>query len=74
MTKLKKLYSTIQNLKELGFELDKNLLTQTNELEQEIIKGQLFPVLSNQKLNSYLKEIANLCGIQKNVTLYVKQS
>ena len=34
-------------------------------------KGQLLPVLSNQKLNSYLKEIADLCGITKNVTFHL---
>lgn len=33
--------------------------------------GQLLPVLSNQKLNSYLKEIADLCGIHKNVTFHL---
>lgn len=34
-------------------------------------KGQLLPVLSNQKLNSYLKEIADLCGINKNITFHL---
>jgi site-specific recombinase XerD len=33
--------------------------------------GQLLPVLSNQKLNSYLKEIADLCGISKNMTFHM---
>lgn len=33
--------------------------------EGQLPKGQLLPVLSNQKLNSYLKEIADLCGINK---------
>lgn len=32
--------------------------------------GRLLPVLSNQKLNSYLKEIADLCGIEKNITFH----
>lgn len=31
----------------------------------------LFPVISNQKLNSYLKEIADLCGITKNLTFHL---
>jgi site-specific recombinase XerD len=31
----------------------------------------LFPRISNQKLNSYLKEIADLCGIQKNLTFHM---
>ncbi|WP_215222758.1 site-specific integrase [Echinicola shivajiensis] len=30
--------------------------------------GTLFPPISNQKMNSYLKEIADLCGIEKNLT------
>ena len=29
------------------------------------------PVLSNQKLNAYLKEIADLCGIDKNLTFHL---
>jgi len=35
------------------------------------ITGTLFPVLSNQKVNSYLKEIAEACGIKKNLTFHV---
>jgi len=34
-------------------------------------KGTVFPVISNQKLNSYLKEIADLCGIEKNLTFHL---
>lgn len=37
----------------------------------QLPKGELLPVLSNQKLNSYLKEIADLCGINKNITFHV---
>ena len=33
--------------------------------------GVLLPVLSNQKMNSYLKEIGDLCGIQKNLTFHL---
>ncbi|MDO4692948.1 MAG: site-specific integrase [Porphyromonadaceae bacterium] len=33
--------------------------------------GKLLPVLSNQKMNSYLKEIADLCGIKKNLTFHL---
>jgi len=33
--------------------------------------GTIFPVISNQKLNSYLKEIADQTGIQKNLTFHV---
>jgi len=34
-------------------------------------KMYLLPKLSNQKLNSYLKEIADLCGIKKNLTFHM---
>ena len=34
-------------------------------------KGRLLPILSNQKMNAYLKEIANVCGIEKKVTFHV---
>lgn len=32
--------------------------------------GMLLPVSSNQKMNSYLKEIADFCGIQKQITFH----
>lgn len=32
---------------------------------------KLLPVLSNQKMNSYLKEIADLCEINKNLTFHL---
>ncbi len=31
----------------------------------------LIPKISNQKMNAYLKEIADICGITKNLTWYV---
>ncbi len=34
-------------------------------------KGTVFPNISNQKLNSYLKEIADLCEIDKNLTFHL---
>jgi len=34
-------------------------------------KGTVFPIISNQKVNSYLKEIADLCRIRKNLTFHV---
>ena len=33
--------------------------------------GKVLPVLSNQKMNAYLKEIADVCGIQKNLTFHI---
>ena len=35
------------------------------------IKGKLLPVRSNQKINEYLKEMANLCGITKRVSFHL---
>ncbi|MCU7552858.1 site-specific integrase [Chitinophagaceae bacterium LB-8] len=33
--------------------------------------GKLLPIPSNQKVNSYLKEIADVCGITKELTFHV---
>ena len=34
-------------------------------------KGSILPTLSNQKMNSYLKEIADACGINKMLTFHI---
>ncbi|HAZ02808.1 MAG: hypothetical protein A2W90_18935 [Bacteroidetes bacterium GWF2_42_66] len=34
-------------------------------------KGKLLPVHSNQKMNEYLKELAAICGITKNLSMHV---
>lgn len=56
MTKLNKLYTTIQNLKELGLELGDDLLKQTAELEQDIIKNEILPVLT-EKIEPIMSQI-----------------
>lgn len=33
--------------------------------------GKLFPILTNQKTNAYLKEIADICGIKKDLTFHM---
>mgnify|MGYP003676510415 CR=1 FL=1 len=38
---------------------------------EAVTKDVLLPVLSNQKSNAYLKEIADLCGITKNLTTHL---
>lgn len=38
-----------------------------------INQDRLLPVLSNQKMNSYLKEIADLCGIEKELTFHASR-
>lgn len=35
-----------------------------------IYKNRLLPVLSNQKMNGYLKEISDVCGINKQLTFH----
>jgi site-specific recombinase XerD len=35
-----------------------------------LINNRLLPMKSNQKMNAYLKEIAGLCGIEKNLTTH----
>lgn len=35
------------------------------------VKGSLLPILTNQKMNAYLKEIADVCGINKELTYHV---
>ena len=40
-----------------------------NELMK--VKNLVLPVLSNQKMNAYIKEIADLCGINKNLTFHL---
>lgn len=36
----------------------------------KIKENRLLPVLSNQKINAYLKEIADLCGIKKRLSYH----
>ncbi|MCX2450027.1 site-specific integrase [Pedobacter sp. PLR] len=47
------------------------LLNQYQNNRMCLNKGMLLPVSSNQKMNTYLKEIANLCGIQKLITFHI---
>ena len=35
------------------------------------VKGLLLPVLTNQKMNSYLKELADICGVNKELTMHI---
>ncbi len=34
-------------------------------------KGYILPILSNQKMNQYLKDVAEVCGIEKNITFHM---
>ena len=46
-------------------------LTILKKYEGKLPKGQLLPILSNQKMNSYLKEIGDLCEIDKELTFHL---
>lgn len=35
------------------------------------IEDRVLPILSNQKMNAYLKEIADVCGISKDLTFHI---
>ena len=39
--------------------------------KEKLPDGKVLPVLSNQKMNAYLKEIADLSGIEKNLTFHL---
>lgn len=48
-----------------------NLLEEYKSNEECRIKNSLLPTITNQKANSYLKEIAAKCGIKKNLTFHL---
>lgn len=64
MTKLDKLYSTIKNLEELGIELPADVLKQTAELEESLIKKEILPVVRQQ-----IEPV--LCNIHRDLTFVV---
>jgi site-specific recombinase XerD len=47
------------------------ILEKYKDHPQTSSSGRLLPMMSNQKVNAYLKEIADLCGIKKEVTFHV---
>lgn len=47
------------------------ILEKYKDFPEAILKGRVLPVSSNQKLNSYLKELAEICGIKKNLTMHM---
>lgn len=42
-----------------------------NKYRDKLPNGRILPVMSNQKLNAYLKEIADVCGIPKKLTFHM---
>jgi site-specific recombinase XerD len=51
--------------------LAQELILKYEDHPECINSNVLFPVLSNQKMNSYLKEIVNVCGINKELTFHI---
>jgi integrase len=51
--------------------ITKSILGKYEHNEQCIIKDQLLPVLSNQKYNAYLKEIGDMCSINKELKTHM---
>lgn len=39
--------------------------------KDKLPNGKILPVISNQKMNDYLKELAAICGIEKTLTYHV---
>lgn len=50
--------------------MSQKILDSYKDHPQCINSRKLLPVLSNQKYNSYLKELADICGISKNLTTH----
>lgn len=49
----------------------KDLIEKYRNNPKSLSDGTLFPKISNQRLNGYLKEIADVCGIEKNLTFHL---
>jgi site-specific recombinase XerD len=47
------------------------ILEKYEDHPQVVNQEKLLPILSNQKINGYLKEIADLCGINKELTFHI---
>ncbi len=50
--------------------MSQKILEAYKDHPQCVNTGKLLPVLSNQKYNAYLKELADICGISKNLTTH----
>jgi len=47
------------------------LINKYSEHPMTKVTGTLFPIITNEKLNTYLKEVANFAGIKKNLTFHM---
>ena len=51
--------------------IPEEIITKYNDYERMESSTSLLPVPTNQKMNAYLKEIADLCGIKKNLSTHL---
>jgi integrase len=49
----------------------RNILNRYNDHPKCETEGKVMPVPTNQKMNAYLKEIASVCGITKELTFHI---
>jgi site-specific recombinase XerD len=49
----------------------KQLIDKYRKDLKALSNGTVFPVISNQRMNGYLKEIADICGIAKTLTFHI---
>ena len=47
------------------------ILKKYKDNQRASVTNTVFPVVSNQKVNAYLKVIAEVCGIKKNITFHL---
>ena len=65
-------FENIMNNNEIVFlEINKMIMEKYKEHPECIKKGVVLPVPSNQRMNSYLKEIADVCGIKKTLSTHI---
>lgn len=77
MSQLSKLYQTIANLKELGLKINDDLIEEVNKLEEEFIKNEILPVLTEKiepALSSVERELVLVVDYVPNKPLSVKIS
>lgn len=49
----------------------RELMEKYRDDPRAVSNGTVFPVISNQRMNGYLKEIADICGIGKTLTFHI---
>ncbi|WP_313367621.1 site-specific integrase [Sphingobacterium mizutaii] len=49
----------------------RELMEKYSDDPRAVNKGTVFPVISNQRMNGYLKEIAEICEINKDLTFHI---